>query len=240
MVALVLGVLGQAVAGAYLHGSAVLGGLRPRSDLDVLVVSSRSTTENERRRILAGLLTRSREPRPLELTIVAAPDIDPWRYPPSFDFQFGEWLRAAFEAGETPWTTRTSPDLATLLTVVIRDGRPLFGPPPAEILPAVPRGDLDRAMLDSIAPLLVDLHDDTTNVLLTLARIWSTLSDDTIRSKDAAADWALALLAPEHRLVLEHAQAVYLGEADECWDDLGGRVGPHADHVVGEIERAAG
>jgi predicted nucleotidyltransferase len=239
-VALVLGVLGQAVAGAYLHGSAVLGGLRPRSDLDVLVVSSRSTTEDERRRILAGLLARSREPRPLELTIVAAPEIDPWRYPPSFDFQFGEWLRASFERGQTPWTRRVSPDLATLLTVVIREGRRLVGPPAAELLPAVPRGDLDSAMLDSVAPLLLDLEDDTTNVLLTLARIWSTLADGTIRSKDTAADWALALLPPEHRPVLEHARAVYLGEAEECWDDLDGRVGPHADHVVGGIERAAG
>ena len=237
--ALALGVLGQAVAGAYLHGSAVLGGLRPRSDLDVLVVSSRPTTEDERRRIAAGLLTRSRKPRPVELTIVSASEIDPWRYPPSIDFQFGEWLRAAFERDETPWTPRTSPDLATLLTVVVRDGYPLLGPRAAELIPAVPRSDLDRAMLDSIAPLLLDLEDDTTNVLLTLARIWSTLSDGTIRSKDAAADWALALLPTEHRPVLEHARAVYLGEAEERWDGHDGRIGPHADHVVGEIERAA-
>ena len=42
----------------------------------------------------------------------------PWRYPPSLDFQYGDWLRARFERGNVaPWPTATSPDLATLLTI---------------------------------------------------------------------------------------------------------------------------
>lgn len=49
-------VLGPEVAGAYLHGSAVLGGLRPASDVDVLVVARRSLTDGERRALLDGLL----------------------------------------------------------------------------------------------------------------------------------------------------------------------------------------
>ena len=46
---LVSGVFGSDVLGAYLHGSAVLGGLRPTSDLDVLVVLDRPTTATQRR-----------------------------------------------------------------------------------------------------------------------------------------------------------------------------------------------
>ena len=38
VVALVRDVLGPNAVGAYLFGSAVLGGLKPRSDLDVLAV----------------------------------------------------------------------------------------------------------------------------------------------------------------------------------------------------------
>ena len=41
-------VLGGDVLGAYLHGSAVLGGLRPTSDLDILVVLKRRTSAGER------------------------------------------------------------------------------------------------------------------------------------------------------------------------------------------------
>ena len=44
--------LGDVLVGAYLHGSAVLGGLRADSDLDVLAVSARETTHAESRRSL--------------------------------------------------------------------------------------------------------------------------------------------------------------------------------------------
>src|SRR5690348_15693757 len=59
ILALVGEVLGPDVVAVYLHGSAVLGGLRPQSDLDVLVVSSQPTTHDKKRRLVARLLTVS-------------------------------------------------------------------------------------------------------------------------------------------------------------------------------------
>ena len=56
IVRLAIEVFGIDVLGAYLHGSAVLGGLRPTSDLDVLVVLERRTTATERRALVEGLL----------------------------------------------------------------------------------------------------------------------------------------------------------------------------------------
>jgi hypothetical protein len=56
VVALVWGVLGPNVVGAYLFGSAVGGGLRPRSDLDVLVVSERALTRDEKRELVDRIL----------------------------------------------------------------------------------------------------------------------------------------------------------------------------------------
>ena len=55
IVGLVRGVLGGDLVGAYLHGSAVLGQLRPRSDTDVLVVSRRRLTEGERRTLVISV-----------------------------------------------------------------------------------------------------------------------------------------------------------------------------------------
>ena len=75
-------------------------------------------------------------------------------------------------------------------------------------------------MLEGIDPLLADLDDDTRNVVLTLARIWTTLGTGEFRSKDAAADWALERLPEEHRAVLARARAIYLGDEPERWDDL--------------------
>lgn len=52
-------ILGGDLMGAYLHGSAVLGGLRPYSDIDVLAGSGRRLTRREKERLVARLLAIS-------------------------------------------------------------------------------------------------------------------------------------------------------------------------------------
>jgi predicted nucleotidyltransferase len=246
IVGLVRDVLGPDVLGAYLFGSATLGGLRPRSDVDVLVVSKRPTTRAEKQRLVDGLLTisgrrnPSATPRPVELTIVVESEVRPWRYPPSYDLQYGEWWRDEFERGDIePWPKEPNPDLASLIAMVLLADRPLVGPPPAEVFDPVPRDDYGKAMRSAVEDVLRGLGDDTRNMLLTLARIWSSLATGDIRSKDDAAAWALDRLPEEHRAVLARARAVYLGEEEERWDDLAPRLRPHADYVVAEIERLA-
>jgi streptomycin 3"-adenylyltransferase len=123
---------------------------------------------------------------------------------------------------------------------VLEADHPLFGPPPRVVLEPIPQADVRHAMVDSIPALLSDLDGDERNVVLTFARIWTTMATGAIRSKDAAADWALPRLPPEHRPVLEHARAIYLGEAPETWGALLVRVRPLVDHVIGEIRRLSG
>lgn len=239
---LVRDVLGADVVGAYLHGSAVQGGLRPHSDIDVLVVSRRRTAIQERRALIEGLLgisgvyLRRGPARPVELTLVVPSDLYPWRYPPRCEFQYGEWLRPEFERGDTP-SPFTSPDLALLVTMVRQGNSALFGPSPDKVLDPVPWEDLERALVAGVPDLLAELESDTRNVVLTLARIWMTLATGTISSKKTAADWALEHLSTEHRLVLARVQAIYLGHTAERWDDLLPRVRPHAHHVLDVIER---
>ncbi|CAM5721494.1 Streptomycin 3'-adenylyltransferase OS=Streptomyces violarus OX=67380 GN=FHS41_006532 PE=4 SV=1 [Streptomyces violarus] len=103
--------------------------------------------------------------------------------------------------------------------MVLRADAPLHGPPPAGLLDPVPHDDLRRAIVAGVPELMAELDSDTRNVLLTLARIWATLKTGTIRSKDAAAEWALDRLPAGHRPVLARARAVYLGQEAERWDD---------------------
>ncbi|MET7703030.1 aminoglycoside adenylyltransferase family protein [Streptomyces sp. NPDC005485] len=242
VVALVDGVLGQDVIGTYLHGSSVLGGLRPASDLDVLVVSRRRMDERVRRALLDGLLGISGSPhkaRPIELTVVVQSEVQPWRYPPTGDFLYGEWLRAQYEAGVVP-QPKPMPDLALLIAMALTGDHSLTGPRPAQVLDPVPRADLVRASVVGIPGLLEDLDRDTRNVLLTFARIWTTLATGRIKSKDAAADWALAQLPPEHRAALEHARQLYLNclYSEESWSEaLRSQLRPHVNYVLTEIER---
>lgn len=211
--------------GAYLFGSAVNSGLQADSDLDILVVSRRQVTEVERHSLIGGLLSISRSrgavtaKRHLEVTVVAQPDVQPWRYPPPMELQYGDWWRSEFESGGSwPWTTPNS-DLAVLLTAARADAIALFGPPVAQVVDPVPRADLERALVDVIPGLMADLDHDVRNVLLTLARIWFTLETGTIASKDVAADWAIARLSHGRGDALRLARAAYLGEAEDSWSE---------------------
>jgi predicted nucleotidyltransferase len=241
---LVREVLGEDAVGAYLHGSTALDQLKPRSDLDVLVLSRRPSTPAEKRALIDHLLRMSGSgspsggARPIELTIAVESEIRPWRYPPRVDFLYGDWMRKEFERGDlTPWDN-PHPDLAPVIAAVRSANRALFGPAPAEVFDPVPDEDLNRAIVEGIPGLLDDLDSDTTNVVLTFARIWITLATGTIHSKDGAADWVLLRLPEEHRAVLTLARAVYLGEAEDDWGDLQARLRPHVEHVLGEIKRA--
>ena len=202
------------VIGAYLHGSTGLGRLRPRNDLDVLAVNRAPLTAAERSEVTGLLLALSGryppEPggsRPIELTVVAAGDVRPWRYPPQCDLLYGEWLRADVEAG-LGLAPFPCPDLAILVTMVLGCDAALYGPRPAEVIDPVPRGDLVQAAAHGLSSLLDDLDSDTTNVLLTLARAWCTCATGNVVPKDTAADWVLAQADEPATAVLAHAKAV--------------------------------
>ena len=146
---LLTSLLGDAVIGVYLHGSAVLGGLRPASDLDLLVVVKRTLDHRERVAIIDGLLdvsgrrARRAAGRPMELTVVVADAVRPWSYPPREDFQYGEWLRENYEAGLVP-TSRSNPDLAIGISTALSSGAVLRGPHPTSVLDPVPTRTCSR------------------------------------------------------------------------------------------------
>lgn len=96
---LVESVLQDKKLGSYLHGSATHGGLRPASDVDVLVATTQTMNDSERQHLADGLLAISGAPqhgRPIELIVVVQSDLNPWRYPPIADFRYGEWLREQY------------------------------------------------------------------------------------------------------------------------------------------------
>ena len=110
-------VLGESVVGIYLFGSAVVGGLKRDSDVDILVAVSDPPDFLQRKVLVAQLMHVSGAPgnaqaiRPVELTVVAVSDVVPWQFPPGAEFVYGEWLREEFEAGSIPGPVR-DPDLA--------------------------------------------------------------------------------------------------------------------------------
>lgn len=231
----------QDLLGVYLYGSSIVGGLQKYSDIDLLVVSDRPTTYEEKTKLvtellqISGVYMRSTK-LPIEMTIVEKAEINPWYYPPNFDFQYGDWLRTQFESGIIePWTTKKMPDLALLITQVLLASKTLFGADPDRLLCRVPYKDFVSATTDALENLISELNSDTRNVLLTLARIWSTLETNAIRSKPTAANWAIERLPEQYRCVIKRARAICQGEEKEIWDDIRELILPCANMIIGEI-----
>jgi streptomycin 3"-adenylyltransferase len=236
----------DSIDGLYLFGSVISGGLRPASDIDILAVLSAAQNGQVRQgqvrqELIDGMLAISGNPaahgpaRPLELTVVMLDDIVPWRYPPMRYLQFGEWLREDFEARKIP-PPQHDPDLAILLATIRQESIPLIGPKADRLLDPVPAEDLRRAIFDGVSALISELEGDERNVLLTLARMWTTLATGRIVPKDVAAEYLLSHLPQEQRPVLDLARALYVSGQRGEWRALGDEVKYFADYMEGLIK----
>lgn len=223
--------LASSLLAVHLYGSALDGGLKPFSDVDLLVTVNERLDETVRQALFLELLDVSVPPgqsdglRALEVTVVVHNDVVPWRYPARREFQFGEWLRGDIAAGifEPP---AIDIDLAILLTKARQCSVALIGPEARVVFDSVPEGDFIVALNDTLnlwnAP--PDWAGDERNVVLTLARIWYSAATGKVASKDVAADWAIAQLPTDLGTVLLEARQAYVGLGEDrlatCPDQL--------------------
>ena len=111
--------LDNMLIGVYLYGSAVMGGLRMNSDVDILVITNQSLSEKTRRNLtnrlmlISGKIGNIKDMRPLEVTVINQKDIVPWHFRMWLTASTGE-IRSKDLAAE--WAIPQLPDEhATLL-----------------------------------------------------------------------------------------------------------------------------
>jgi streptomycin 3"-adenylyltransferase len=227
----------------YLTGSYAAGGLRPNSDLDILLVTRESLSVHERQHLVdhllrySGLRATVRPGRPIELTSLVLDDISPWRYPATCDFLYGEWLRADYATGTLP-QRENDPNLPVLLTSARQHSLVLSGPALNELIDPVPTVDLRRSLFDALPQLLDNLVGDERNVLLTLARMIYTLQTGRIAPKDEAAEHVIPTLTGTQAETLHLAARAYRGEVHDDWTDLDQEaldVARALGHLLGEL-----
>ncbi|QOU02153.1 fused aminoglycoside (3'') adenylyltransferase-aminoglycoside (6') acetyltransferase ANT(3'')-Ih-AAC(6')-IId (plasmid) [Serratia marcescens] len=207
----------------HLYGSALDGGLKPYSDIDLLVTVAAQLDETVRQALVVDLLEISASPgqsealRALEVTIVVHGDVVPWRYPARRELQFGEWQRKDILAGIFEPAT-TDVDLAILLTKVRQHSLALAGSAAEDFFNPVPEGDLFKALSDTLKlwNSQPDWEGDERNVVLTLSRIWYSAATGKIAPKDIVANWAIERLPDQHKPVLLEARQAYLGQGEDC------------------------
>jgi hypothetical protein len=198
--------LGEQLIGAWLVGSGALGDFDPlRSDIDVQAVSRERLASGE----LAELATALSHPalacpvRGLEFVLYAHEDLSDPRGP-AFQLNLNTGPRMRRHAG-------LDPDVEprfwfTLDVAVARDqSRPLTGPSPRELLPALPRELVLSALRDSLAWWR---SHDGGGAILAACRAWAWLDHGRWLSKGDAAAWAVGRLAdagPVERALAQRA-----------------------------------
>ena len=233
--------LGSTVVAVSLYGSAVDGGLRAGSDVDILAIVNAGLPELARQALAGRLLQISGRVgnkdlvRPLEITVVNLSSVVPWKYPPEKEFVYGEWLRSAYERGNIP-APSADPDLAILLSQIRSSGIALAGPAPSELLDTVPMGDVRKAMAQCLPGLVESTRGDERNVILTLARMWVTAATGEFLPKDRAAQWAFPRLTGQHAALLALAECAYRGERMDRWEGMEADADGLVDHLKKEVE----
>ncbi len=210
--------LGDTLQAIHLFGSAVDGGLKPRSDIDLLITVSSAPDEAAKRALMMELLSVSAWPgtddalRALEVTVLAHDQVIPWRYPARRELQFGEWLREDLQAGILE-PAMIDHDLAILLTKARQHSVCLFGTPASVFFDPVPQEDFARALVDTISQWNeeADWLGDEQTVVLALCRIWYSVVAGGIAPKDVAVAWLMQRVPDEHQAILQAARAAYLG-----------------------------
>lgn len=222
--ALIESILGRELMAIHLYGSAMDGGLKPLSDIDLLVTVRSPLRDEQRHTLMQKLLAISAWPgtseiyRALEVTVVVWSQIVPWQFPPMRELQFGEWLRDEIANGEYE-PAQPDPDLAILLTKARQNSLPLRGEAAGTLFEAVPERDLQHTFRQTLAlwNRADDLEGDERHILLTLARIGYSVETGQIVSKDEAAAWLLPQLPEAHAKLLAEARAEYLGLVTVDW-----------------------
>jgi streptomycin 3"-adenylyltransferase len=213
-----------ALLGAYLHGSAALGGFLPgRSDVDLLAVTRRPVDQPRLAAAIRSAATAGCPGTGLEMSVITA--------------------ATARDLGGCPFelhlTTAPSddktvlgrghpgdPDLVLHVAVCRQEGIAVAGPPPSRVFGAVPRRRVLTAMVDELRWGLD--HAGEAYAVLNACRALRYLDDGILCSKQAAGTWA----RPRHpdRPVIARALARH-----RAGDD-----GPATPAAVGLVDLALG
>lgn len=219
--------LGDCLLAIHLYGSAIEGGLRAYSDIDLLVTIDKTIDDETRKELMRILLSCSATPgsdpirRALEVTVINYADIVPWKYPPKREMQFGEWLRHDILDGIFE-PAIIDVDLCILLRKIRTRSIPIFGESAANLFDPVPDSDFMTTLQSTldIWNTQEDWFGDERNIILTIARIWYSAVTGDIGSKEEASSWLIDRLPiAYHNLVLKTRQDYLMGSEHQFVPD---------------------
>lgn len=222
--------LADSIVGIYLHGSLAMGCFNPEhSDLDLLVITRQPMQVHTKRQLAEFLLTTSRAPHPIEISVVVQTDLVPWQYPTPFDFHYSEtWReRIAHDLRDGRWQhwnaqRQHDPDLAAHVMLTNNRGLCLHGAPIAQVFPNVPKADYLASILGDVNDAIAAILDAPVYAILNTCRVYAFVRAGLICSKQEGGDWALNSVPEDVRPAIALALETYAtGQQHTAFDSAG-------------------
>lgn len=204
-------ILGSNLAGIYLHGSLSMGGFHPdKSDIDLVAVVIRPISKMDKKRLMLFFLKHSKDPYPVEISILGIQQLEYWKHPSTFEFHYSEAWRGAFEKeGYLIHPEMKDPDLAAHVTTIRQRGMVISGRPILDIFPSLPRPDYLDSILGDIRDCQAGIEKEPVYCILNMIRCYIFLETGKIVSKHEAGKWKIYGFPPEFQLTVQKAAAEY-------------------------------
>jgi len=210
-------ILKDEIIGIYVHGSLALGGFNPtRSDIDLIVVVPKSLSACSKKELARYFLDISKQPYPMEISVLSAQQLKPWQFPTPYEFHFSEYWRDRYGQELAEHTelylnseARTDPDLAAHVTIMRHCGICLSGKRIELVFPEVPKEDYLASLLGDFEECLQRIQEDPVYCILNMIRVYWYLKEEKIASKKEAGLEGNRLFPEIYRPLISQAIHVY-------------------------------
>lgn len=210
-------VLGDDLAGIYVHGSLAFGCFTwETGDIDLIVVADKEPSHEQKRSIIQQIMDIEADapPKGIEFSMLLREDCRSFAHPMPYVMHYSKGHTARYAENMDGHIRRlcgTDRDLAAHITVMHAVGYSLTGPAVKEMFSEVPPRDYIDALICDIEDAASEIHNNPVYVILNLCRVRAFLKDGFVLSKADGGRWGLDHLHGECVPVVRAALEGYAG-----------------------------
>ncbi len=232
-------ILGDDLAGIYLHGSAAMGCFnKDKSDVDLIVVVNSDIPDEVKRRYMDMVveLNADAPAKGIELSVVRKRVCRPFIYPTPFELHFSnahlEWYRTD-PADYIAVMKGTDKDLAAHFTIIYHRGICLFGEAVRDVFEEVGREEYFDSIWYDVRNAVEEITEKPAYFILNLCRVLAYKREGLILSKREGGEWVLENIPMKYRELILQALDEYSSVRSSEWDE--NRAAEYAGYMLGRI-----
>lgn len=234
-------VLGDNLAGLYVHGSLAFGCFRwDVSDIDYLAVVKAPVALEDRMEYIRALteIDRYAPPKGIEMSIVPEEDCRMFCHPARYVLHFSHAHLDGIRADLRGYCQRMQgrdPDLAAHFAVTRAAGRAIWGEPIETMFAPVDRAACLDSILYDVGNAETDIEKNPAYITLNLCRALAYAREERILSKAQGGEWGLRNLPARFHTVIRQAAQAYGSGGTSVSEDSGKELRAFAGYMLGEL-----